>query len=71
MNQVVMMMNVTVICQETELIWDDEHHKLVQLEAMPMDGLRAQRKEKDDRKMLEMRPYLISAAGRSFAAEGS
>jgi len=65
-----MMMKVTVLCQETEVIWDGERHELVQLEVVLLVGLRAQRKEKCDRKMLEMRPYSMAAAGRSFAAEG-
>ena len=65
------MMGVTVRCQETEVIRDGERHELVLLELMPLVGLRAQRKEKGDRKMLEMMPDLIEAVGRWPAAAGS
>ena len=38
MNQVVMMMNETVLCQETKVLRDGERHEPVQLEAMLLVG---------------------------------
>jgi len=71
MNQVVMMMSVTVLCRGTEMIRDGEHHEPVQVAAMLFVGFRAQRKEKGGRKKPEMMRDSNAAAGRLPAAEGS